>query len=148
MKCEKCGKEIRMMDAQNGLCRECAEKTEATAQAAGAKSGIGCGMWCLIAVGALVVLIIIISAIGGGSDGKVEAFTFVQMEIKSYLPAADVSIKNAEIISTDLRYKVEGTFTANGLQYQYWGIITFDDTSYKSCTMNYLQIGDIVLFDR
>lgn len=148
MKCEKCGKEIRMMDATNGLCQECAAQAEEK-QPQQEKKGIGCGTWCVIVAGVFILLILIISAIGGSeANGEVEAFTFVQMEIQDYLPGVKVSMRDAEIISTGLRYKVEGTFTLSGLKYEYCGIITFDNTQYKACTMNYLQIDDTVLYDR
>lgn len=94
MKCEKCGKEIRMMDAQNGLCRECTEKkaaeeAEKAKQSGGSGiSGMSGGMLAFLIIGLLVAALVAGITISRDrkANQRIDAGTEIIKEYQTALP--------------------------------------------------------------
>lgn len=121
MKCEKCGKEIRMMDAQNGLCRECAEEKaaeEAEKAKQSGKSGLSGGLLAVLLIGILIVALLVGVAVG--QTKKEEALTEVGQEISTVYQAALPRYASAKI-QQDAGGKIYITVTVSGDDVTHFG---------------------------
>lgn len=170
MECKRCHKECFESEISGGYCKECLEEIKASAKYEDAKvynsnenSNFGLGLLTLI------IIIIIILGFNGIKSIFVDTTSTAQsnssensiptnLEIMSYAqtvldnnlqnPKYSSLTKDYTIVSTNLRYKIEGNVTVNDNEEKFYMIIEFVDDTYKEYDLISLQVGSETIYKK
>ena len=172
MKCPKCGKQLERSKKSPDylICRSCRKKfrippapkdeqsrSEGTVKKEASKKDTAIGCVTLLVI--LAIIIFLVRSCGSDDSKKEEAkddsffILCAESVLDDYYPSAkypSISDNSFKVINTDLRYKVKGKVSIDGVSkfQNFWVIMEFSDDTYEEYTIFLAQIGDEVLYEK